>query len=613
MNLLNLVPADPISFHNQIRNSSSTKSVLDYLRATVPNLPGSGAEIPQTPYTLYRQFALTGDRAGYESRYFAKRYMLTRAVAEMLLGDLNVVDVVHDLLWSICEETSWVLPAHEGVVTGFPSLDADTKWPAGSNTMLTREPDLIDLFVAETAASLAEVVFLLGDHLAPEVVQRVRQEVDRRVFRPYLAYGRTYWWHKGDLNWNAVCNGAVGLAFLRLENDKRRLAEALTLVLEGFDAYIATGFEADGGSLEGISYWNYGMFYYVVVAELLYEQSGGQINLYTHPRIPAIAHFPLAMALSPGRYINFGDATEQVGLQPGIAQRLAERVNLPELRDLLTSPGDYAAYGIAALPITLRDMAWWDGLAHTFPTTAQQDYYLPDCAVIKLTGQTPEGRSIILSAKAGWNAGHHYHLDIGHFNVHVDGESLLCDPGRGLYTRGYFRDQRFENIFCNSFGHSVPRIGGHQEVGGPKFGTGPLVQGKIIDHSAGNHEKFAVIDFAALYNLPELTQARRKLQLFAETDTITLTDTFEFSGESLEIEEAFVTWSNVSVDGSTAYIQGQHNKLSMTIQEPKGASFVATRLIEECKANQKTEVLTRITVNLPAGIQRFEMKIIAEG
>jgi DtxR family Mn-dependent transcriptional regulator len=62
------------------------------------------------------------------------------------------------------------------------------------------------------------------------VVQRVRQEVERHVFQPYLAYGRKFWWHKGDLNWNGVCNGAVGLAFMRLEREPRRLAEALSIL-----------------------------------------------------------------------------------------------------------------------------------------------------------------------------------------------------------------------------------------------------------------------------------------------------------------------------------------------------------------------------------------------
>ena len=89
-------------------------------------------------------------------------------------------------------------------------------------------------------------------------------------------------------------------------------------VLEGFEAYIATGFEEDGGSIEGIGYWNYGLMYYVTLAELLRERTGGQIDLLAQPRMKDIARYPLVTALSPGTYVNFGDATEKLALQPGI-------------------------------------------------------------------------------------------------------------------------------------------------------------------------------------------------------------------------------------------------------------------------------------------------------
>jgi hypothetical protein len=611
MNLQHMIqPAsDPAPLLDQIRRSPAAAIILDHLRSTAPDLPGSTSDIPQTTYTRYRQFAVTGDRARFEEPYFARRAMLTRAVVEMVLGDAGMAHVIHDLLWSICEETSWVLPAHEDLGEGFEALNAAAAWPVGSSTSLTREPDFIDLFAAETGASLAETVFLLGDGLAPEVVQRVRQEIERRVFRPYLAYGRKFWWHRGDMNWNAVCNGAVGLAFMRLEKDTRRLAEALVMVLEGFEAYLATGFEMDGGSLEGISYWNYGLLYYVTLAELLREQTAGQLDLLTTPRMRDIARFPLAMALSPGRYLNYGDATEQAGLQPGILQRLAERTGLHELKGLLTPPDNQAASRAASLAIILRDIAWWNEQPQTFPAAAYRDFYLPACAVIKLTGRTVQGRRVALTAKAGCNTGHHYHLDIGHFTVHVDGGSLLCDPGRGLYTREYFRDQRFQNVFCSSFGHSVPRIGGRQQRPGPTFGGGELAKGEIIQHKMDGTEKLVVIDFAALYGLPELAVARRRLRLMAETGEIWLDDAFEFSGDPLEIEEAFVTWNHVTVSGSAARIVGQHSELSLVIQEPMGVAFNATLLTEDCRANHREDTLTRLTVSLPAGTRRFVVKM----
>ncbi len=601
----------PAALLEQFRNSPARQAVAAYLREAAPSLDASDVNIPQTTYSLYRQFVRTGERDGYESPYFEKRAMLTRAVVELILGEDRRLELVQDLIWSICEETSWVLPAHEDRAPAFEFLDQPGVWQGGTNTSLTREPDNIDLFAAETGASLAETLYFLEDRLVPEVAQRVRQEVERRIFRPYLAYAHKFWWHSADLNWNAVCNGAVGLAFMRLERDPRRLVEALALVLQGFEAYAATGFESDGGSLEGIGYWNYGLLYYVTLAELLNERTGGQIDLLANPRLQEIARYPLAIAFGPGRYFNFADAADEDMLQPGIVQRLAKRTGVEGLSGLIIpyDTGTWRGFFASKLAVVLRDLAWWDGQIHPFPAAARQDAYLPACALIKFTGQTSAGRPVILAAKAGYNSGHHYHLDIGHFILNVDGESLLCDPGRGLYSKGYFGDQRFENIFANSFGHSVPRIGGHLQMPGPKFGHGSLEHGRIVSQGRSGTKKTVVIDIHPVYGLPRLTLARRTLELDEQTGETCLEDRFAFDGDPLEVEEAFVTWYPVSAEGSTARITGGRHELTLTILEPAGAVFSAARLTEECNANQREETLTRLSACLPPGAGRFVVQI----
>lgn len=591
----------------QIQQSASAPIVLDFVRKAVPDL-----SIPQTTYTLYREFEQTGVRRNYQYVYFAKRSRLTRAVLEMLLGDDGMRDTVHDLLWDICEETTWLVPAHEEQGPDFWDLKPSPRQhPWGAHTALTREPDAIDLFAAETGASLAETVYLLGDRLAPEVCQRVHQEVARRIFKPYLAYGRKHWWYKGALNWNGVCNGAIGLAFMRLERDPRTLAEALAQVLEGFEAYIATGFEPDGGSIEGIGYWNYGLKYYVTLAELLRECSGGQLDLLADPRMKDIAKYPLCMALSPGRYMNFGDAGEESTLQSGIVQRLAERTGIDDIRGLLVPLEKLKeqSANIAKLAITLRDVAWWDGTNLPFPASAHQDAYLPDCAMIKMAGHTNSDTSVLLATKAGHTDGHHSHTDIGTFILHVDGESLICDPGPGLYSREYFRQTRYENIFCNSLGHSVPLIGGHLQVPGPEFGGQREHCGVIVDHGERDNNKIVVMELQGAYPPNIVRLLRRTLHLNPATGETWLEDVFEFFETPLDIEEAFVTWFPVDVDGATARIAGTRTALELTIQEPAGASFLATKLEDECRKNQREGVLTRITTRLPEGASRFRLHI----
>ncbi len=603
-------PAPVADLGAEIRESPTTDRLLAVLRRAVPDLE----TIQPLTYTLYREFEHAGSRPGYQNPYYRRRAQLTRAVLEALLGDDAALDRVHDLAWAICEETSWVLPAHEEQGPAYWEIDPPYQrtGPLGAHTALTREPDAIDLFAAETGAALAEAVYLVGDKMAPEVRQRIRQEVQRHIFKPYLAYARDHWWFHGPLNWNGVCNGAIGLAFLRLEQDINTLVDALALVLEGFEMYIATGFEADGGSIEGVGYWNYGLMYYIVVAELLREISGGQLDLLAQPRLQDIARYPVSMALvAPNRFINFGDATERQSIAIGVANRLAERTGIDSLRALFTpleSDQALTPPPLAKLPIVLRHAAWWD---HTQPrpALAQEDFYLPDSGVIKLVGGKPDGATVILAAKAGHNDGHHSHTDIGTFILNVGGESLIPDSGRGLYSKDYFRRGRYQNVFNNSYTHNVPRIDGRLQAPGPEFGGCQQFHGRIVEHGQQGEIKFVVVDFHAAYDLPALTQARRTLRLDITSGVVTLEDAFAFATEALPIEEAFVTWFAAEVDGGTARILGQETTLTLTIEEPAGAVFTAERLEEDCRANQRDGVLTRLAAALPDGVTRFRLRL----
>jgi hypothetical protein len=620
-------PAPITDLRAQVRQSPTTPMLLNAMRQEIADLE----TIPTLTYSLYRTFEHEGTRGPYEDPYFLKRARLTRAVLEVVMGDESKRDAIQDLAWSICEETSWVLPAHEEQGPGYWDLNpprARTA-PLGAHTMLTREPDSIDLFAAETGAALAETIHLVGDMLAPEVRQRIRQEVDRHIFKPYLAYARDHWWFKGALNWNGVCNGSIALAFLRLEKDPETLAEALALALEGFEAYIATGFEADGGSIEGVGYWNYGLMYYVTVAELLREITRGELDLLAHPRLRDIAAYPPGMALAaPNRFINFGDSTETQTLSAGIINRLAERTGVGDLRALLvplgegthTSEAGHVAQAHAKrfgynfyskLPTIFRYAAWWD-CTQPIPALEQRDFILPDTGLIKLAGKTQAGKTVLLVAKAGHNDGHHSHTDVGTLIVNVAGESLLPDAGRGYYSKDYFRQARYDNIFNNSYSHSVPRLNGQLQTPGPEFGGTRQFYGTLAEHGQRGSSKYAVIDFHTAYNLPELRRARRTLELATDTGLVTLTDEYEFAAGPLAVEEAFTTWSTVVVSGSTARITGEQGALELSIVEPAGAVFAAESLEEACRANLLDGTLTRLSVTLPEGAARFVLHIVPQ-
>jgi hypothetical protein len=531
-----------------LRRTPQTKSLL----AQTQPLMEAIEQVPPLFYTHYRLFiSKSGDREQFETPYFLRRAKLTAAAMRLFLGQTNLKDVVQDYIWAICEESNWVLPAHEN--------------------------DIIDLFSAETGFLLAELLAVLGHTLDAEVRARVRVEIERRIFAPYLRFHqRAIWWYKSGLNWNGVCNSSVAATFLLLEPEPGRVARALEVALAGLRVFLDTAFEQDGSSTEGVSYWHYGLINFVALSEMLRARTEGAIDLLDSDHLRNVAAFPAKMLLSGSNFATFSDCDETIHFEPGIMARLAKQTGETSLRDLLppSTPTEHNRW----FPMQLRNMLWWDGQYHQFGPV--DDAY------------SPQGSSIVVAVKAGHNNENHNQNDVGSFILYAGGETLLTDPGRGLYTRQYFGPERYDNIFANSYGHSVPRIGGQLQREGREF------YGEFVKVDMAGPVKHVELEFARAYPLAQLTGARRHITL-NEAGLVWLQDSFSFAENPVVVEEAFLTWLNVDIKGATAVIQGQQHHLLLTIEAPDGLHFEVEPLAEQCRANAKPGVLQRITVTLP--------------
>jgi hypothetical protein len=558
-----------------LARAPQTQAMLALTQPTMADL----ATIPTTPYTFYRRFVRDGDRTQYETPYFLKRERLSAATLRFFLGQSQLKDAVQDHLWNICEETTWVLPAHEMLVP-------------------------IDLFSAETGLQLAEALVLLGKLLDAEVRHRVRAEVERRIFEPYIRQYNTFGWYKGSNNWNGVCNSAVAATFLLLEPEPGRAAYALSLALAGLKVFLDTAFEADGSSTEGVAYWQYGLMNFVVLSEMLYARTNTALNLLDSDQMRRIAAYPAKMQLSGASFASFSDCHETVQFHPGIIQRLYQRCRERSLMSLIAQPATPAKDW--RLTTLLRNVFWWDGFP--LPAMRPDDAYLPSGAVLRLVTQSAGGIPLAVTVKAGHNAENHNHNDIGSFILHVGGENLLTDPGPGLYSRQYFSPERYDNVFANSYGHSVPRIAGQLQAAGHEY------HGEILGVETNGTQKRVEMQLAGAYKVPELTNARRHLIMQAQgpqAGTFWLEDTFNLS-KPAEVEESFVTWCLAEIDGATAMLSGEKHKLHMVIEAPAGAAFQVEALEAQSKANAMHDVLKRLSISLPPateGTVRVRMEI----
>jgi len=357
------------------------------------------------------------------------------------------------------------------------------------------------------------------------------------------------------------------------------------MVIEQLARFIEHAFEADGGCLEGIGYWNYGLIHYVAFAEMLRARTDGAIDLLDQEKIRTIARYPAAVMIGPQAFASFADSHESSSVRPFLAARLGARTGATGLRGLV---GDATTWRLTGV---LRNLLWWDGAKTAAPPL--ENVLLPVSGVARLVG--PGDVPLVLAAKAGHNNEPHNHNDVGSFIVRVGETTYLCDPGGGLYTKDYFGAGRYKNVFVNSYGHSVPRIGGALQAPGGQY-KGALTQ---LGPSA------VQVTFHEAYNVPGIEAATRTFAV-AEGQA-TLEDVFTFEDGGLAVEEAFVTWQSVELEGRVARIVADTGVLTI---EANAGTFAAERLEEACEANGKHEVLTRLTVDYPAAAKttaRFTM------
>ena len=111
-------------------------------------------EIPALPATLYIDFQRTGNRSRFETRNQQRMdsvYVL--ALAECMDGKGKYTDKLVDYIWAICEQTSWVVPAHNNHENRTGSPYALPNLPAGIT---------VDLMSGMMGATLSCVYYIVS-------------------------------------------------------------------------------------------------------------------------------------------------------------------------------------------------------------------------------------------------------------------------------------------------------------------------------------------------------------------------------------------------------------------------------------------------------------------
>jgi hypothetical protein len=541
-------------FWQRVNQSSHYESYIEGIRQEGQRLVKES--IVETTYQLFSMFSRDGTRIPFEKVYFEKRRRLNTMALMSLLEPHNEVyrDALHEILWSICNEYSWCLPAHlKNALETDGAYEASLTNPEWSRQEIRTE---IDLFAAETGFALSEIMRLTDKHLPDLLRSRIKEEIRRRLFKPFLLQG-PYKWETANHNWAAVCAGSIGAAALLLLEDTEQLTLITDKVLSSLTCYLA-GFGEDGACLEGLGYWNYGFGYYVYYADLLKRRTQGAMDLFLNDKAHQIALFQQKCYLIGDLNVNFSDSTLHTPVQIGLTHYLAQiypDLEVPSIE--LNAP--YKEDHCSRFAPALRNLIWFDP-HKSGGAWASAAYYLANAEWF-VSRHMALGEGYGLAAKGGNNDEPHNHNDIGSFILTHNGHAFIAELGSGEYTDDYFHAGRYRYACNGSQGHSVPIINGLYQV------EGMASHAEILQVSKGEQEDTFELDIAKAYQQPHLIGLKRRFTWLKQARPLLhIESTFEFTELPSQVVDRFVTTiePNINIEGNN-YVMLQHSNQSRLI------------------------------------------------
>lgn len=479
------------------------------------------AAIPDAPDDLYLEYSRNGNRSNYEECWFARERMFeTLASAEIAEGKGRFIPKIVEMLEAFCVQRSWVFPAH------------DVMEPGGNGNFRGTSQS-VDLFSSELAANIACGIDRLRTNLPASIVERVKSEMERRIFAPIRRELRFHpsqggvsgaadcavfqSWIDRASNWNAVCWDNVVCAALAMLDNPADRAYFVNGAMKSVDFYLS-GFSSDGYCSEGMGYWNYGFGHHVLMGRLLKIESGGSIDIFTRQIQSRIASYARNYELSPGICPEFADGNGE------------------------PSP----------LILGLVREIW--------PESARP----PDAVSIFPDGQVWLFRAksgLSVAFKGGHNGEQHNHNDVGSYYLVNDGRFVTGDPGHEQYSRRTFSSVRYDSPIINSYGHPVPTVGGALQK------TGAQYRAKVVAQDIGRDRCSVSLELKDVYCVKTLKSLVRTFIWDRSGKTFTVRDRFSFTELTL-FDDPYLAYGDDACAPEISVVPAGHSLREESIPNP---------------------------------------------
>lgn len=490
---------------------------------------------PVMKATQFMEFYRSGDRKVSSVPRDARR----SALMDLVLGECferkgRFLDEIINGIWLICEETSWVVSAHN-LHTQPHHILPDTHNPC------------VDLFAAETAGLLAWTRYLLKEQLdsvTPMVTERIDRELKARVLLPFR-YRQDYIWmgYTGNRpnNWTPWIVSNLLSVVLTCEPDRQLRVELITKMCTLLDAFIDT-YGEDGGCDEGAHYWSRAGGSLYDCLDQLSGATGGKMDFFHDPLIREIGGYIAKCHIGGVYFVNFADGRPYLSnFCSSMVYRFGKRVG--DERMMTLARGLFKPYfqeQEASLLRTLPSLESYAEMAeYKGGVPPRKDVWMDNLQVC-LARQKAGYDGLYLGAKGGHNGESHNHNDVGSCVVFLDGEPGLIDLGVETYTRKTFSPERYSIWTMRSGFHNVPTLNGCEQLPGSQRRAS-----EVFYEAREDRVRFA-LDIARAY--PEQAGIARYLRSYTlnraegAAASIRIEDAYAFEREENGLSIHFMTW-----------------------------------------------------------------------
>jgi hypothetical protein len=558
-------------FSNFSVNKNYTKLYQTQVEQHIGQLTNNGTlRLPKLEG--YLAYLKDGNRKLLEDVYFKRRR--DAASLALYLQWEHCEEKFHffeEILFSICQEYSWALPAH------IPISEDKTRYIDAYET--------IDLFAAETAHFLAECTVLFKNELNSALLDIIKTEINKRVLTPFAM--KEWKFEKLTNNWSAVCAGAIGMAALICEEDTDRRNHILKRVEKALECFLQ-GYGEDGACVEGMGYWVYGVGYYTYFADM-YEQVEG-IKLFTSAKWKNIATFPLKAVMPSGSYLPFSDSPEKVTIPSGLNAFFYKKFgSVPAKEGAVTDFHFDHCYRWGHLSRIL----WWSNEKVRDSYQELNGEFIFDDAIWVIVKQS----NLYFAAKGGHNDESHNHNDLGHF-IMGDAKGLIFDDlGAPVYTADYFGNKRYEFAHTRSYYHSVPYVQKQEQREGADY------QAELSALSREPNQFSVVFDLHDAYPNTKDIDFTRSFTILPDERELRIKDVFS---EPFPYESHFITRIKPEIHSGT--ISWNHGQWALHFDKE-----LFTVGIEKLEINnhfgEKEWVYTIIFISKDHNSQEFTLKV----